>query len=130
MFRDMLTSGQYVILVQDSVLIGEQARDLLWVHGISLKGADAVHVASAVAAGCSEFVTFDSGVTSKASELNAVFGLKIVAPRESTIIPQAHHPDAGPLFTAAEEMRSSGAGDKGKPDDGDDTAPPERAIVV
>src|SRR5580692_8846409 len=32
LFKGLLTSGQYVYLVQDSVLVAERARDLRWVH--------------------------------------------------------------------------------------------------
>ena len=42
----LLMSGQYVTLVQPTPFIGADARDLRWIHGIALKGADALHVAS------------------------------------------------------------------------------------
>ena len=50
-------SGQYVRLVQVTPFIAVDARDLRWVRGISLKGADSVHVASALAVKCEEFLT-------------------------------------------------------------------------
>jgi predicted nucleic acid-binding protein len=117
-FREMLTSGQFVVLVQDSILIGEQARDILWVHGISIRGADAIHIASAVSAGCEEFITFDEkSIGNRADQLREKFGLKVIPPRESQIVPRSKHPDAGPLFTAeaeqaiAEAQRVASAGD-------------------
>jgi hypothetical protein len=56
-FDRLLMSGQYVRLVQMTPFIAVDARDLRWVHGIALKGADSVHVASALAMKCSEFLT-------------------------------------------------------------------------
>jgi hypothetical protein len=46
LFKDLLMSGQFVILVQDSVLVAERARNLSWVHQLTFAGADAVHIAS------------------------------------------------------------------------------------
>jgi hypothetical protein len=39
-FERLLMSGQYVRLVQLTPFIATDARDLRWVHGINLKGAD------------------------------------------------------------------------------------------
>jgi hypothetical protein len=56
-FDRLLMSGQYVRLVQVTPFIAVDARDLRWVRGIALKGADSVHVASAFAMQCEEFLT-------------------------------------------------------------------------
>ena len=82
LFRKLLTSGTYVILVQDNIVVAEKARDLLWVHEIrKIKGADAIHVASAMQYGCDVFVTFDKGMHDKAPELDAL-GLDVMYPRD------------------------------------------------
>ncbi len=47
LFKRFLTSGRYVLLVQDSVLVAEKARNLRWVHGLAFGGADSIHLASA-----------------------------------------------------------------------------------
>src|ERR1035438_7410202 len=35
LFKKFLTSGRYILLVQDSVLVAERARNLRWVHGLA-----------------------------------------------------------------------------------------------
>jgi predicted nucleic acid-binding protein len=59
-FTRLLMSGQYVKLVQLTPFIAADARDLRWVHGINLKGADSIHVASALAMKCEELLSTDS----------------------------------------------------------------------
>jgi predicted nucleic acid-binding protein len=88
LFRSLLMSGKFAFLVQDTVLVAEQAVNLRWVHGMSFGGADAMHLASALAAGCVEFLTFDGsggkkGILSFASELFETFGIKAIRPRDS-----------------------------------------------
>lgn len=56
-FNRLLMSGQYVRLVQMTPFIAQDARDLRWNHGLNVKGADAIHVASAVAMKCDEFIS-------------------------------------------------------------------------
>lgn len=107
-FRAVLTSGQFVALVQDTILIAEQARDLLWVHGIPFGGADGIHVASAIASGCEEFLTFDHcHIISKAAELEEKFGLRAVLPRNSVLVPKSKHPDAGPLLAGVGALKDA-----------------------
>ena len=83
LFSKLLTSGRFVTLIQDTILVAELARDLLWVHGITgVKGADAIHIASAIQMSCDSFVTFDtSGMHAKASEL-AGLGTNVIYPRD------------------------------------------------
>jgi predicted nucleic acid-binding protein len=90
LYKKMLTSGQYVFLVQDSILIGERARDLLWVHGISLKGgADAIHLASAVEMECTEFITTDGRFLQahRKEEIFTKLKIRTVTPHESINLP-------------------------------------------
>ena len=86
LFRGILTSGQYVVLVQDTVLVAERARDLRWVHNIALDGADAVHVASALEMGCVEFITSDGRILGRAQEL-AALGLRVVSALDTGYLP-------------------------------------------
>jgi predicted nucleic acid-binding protein len=58
-FSLLLTSGQYVRLVQPTPFIATDARDLRWKYVISLKGADSIHVASAIDRKCEELLTSD-----------------------------------------------------------------------
>jgi hypothetical protein len=67
LFTRLLTSGQYVALVQPTPFIAADARDLRWQHGIVLRGADYLHVASGLAVKCSEFLTTDTKITGQAS---------------------------------------------------------------
>ena len=83
LFKSILTSGQFVILVQDSVLIAERARNLYWVHQLTFKGADAIHMASALEMRCEEFLTFDEHFHKKKSEVEAL-GVDVKFPRNTT----------------------------------------------
>jgi len=82
LFKDLLTSGQFVILVQDSVLVAERARNLSWVHQLTFSGADAVHVASALEMSCDELLTFDDKMHSKSKELEEL-GITVRFPKET-----------------------------------------------
>ena len=76
-FRRLLTSGQYVLLIQDTVLVAEQARNLRWVHEVNLSGPDSVHVASAISGRCGEFWTFDGKIPKFTQRLEAL-GLSVL----------------------------------------------------
>lgn len=67
-FSRLLMSGQYVNLVQATPFIAQDARDLRWIKGISLRGADGLHVASALAMKCEEFLSSDNRI----GRINAV----------------------------------------------------------
>lgn len=56
-FSALLMSGQYVRLVELTPFIAQNARDLRWTKEIALRGADSVHVASALDRRCGEFLT-------------------------------------------------------------------------
>ncbi len=70
-FLGLLASGKSgFLLVQPTVSIAERARNLRWVHDLNLSGADAIHVASALAMGCDEFITTDSkGILKRTEQL-------------------------------------------------------------
>jgi predicted nucleic acid-binding protein len=64
LYHRFLMSGQFVVLVQLTPFVAASARDLRWNHGISLRGADAVHLASALDRRCVEFMTSDEKLKS------------------------------------------------------------------
>lgn len=91
-FTAILTSGQYVRLVQTTPFIAIDARDLRWKYGISLKGADAIHVASAIDRRCEEFLTSDGRLLRLGQHRQALsrFGLEIRAGRETQCLPDKY----------------------------------------
>jgi len=78
-----------VYLIQESVLVAERARDLRWVHKITLRGADSVHVASALEMQCIEFVTTDEKIH-KQNDILRPLGLCVVYPHETTLLPDEY----------------------------------------
>src|ERR1700693_720511 len=92
-FNRLLMSGQYVVLVQPTPFIMEDGRDLKWVHEITLRGADSVHVASAMDRKCAEFITTDDQVkklNAKQKLLN--MGLRVICARETQCLPHKYRP--------------------------------------
>lgn len=75
MFTRLLMSGQYVTLVQPTPFLAADARDLRWKHDIVLRGADYIHVASALSMKCAELLTTDKGILAAAGKLK---GLSLV----------------------------------------------------
>jgi predicted nucleic acid-binding protein len=90
-FKNLLSSGTLIKLVQDSIFVAEQARDLMWKHGIVLKGMDAIHVASALDAGCKEFLTWDMDMGNQKTAQKIIklqeLGMKVIQPCQSTLLP-------------------------------------------
>jgi predicted nucleic acid-binding protein len=88
---NVLTSGRMFKLVQDSIFIAEQARDLRWKHNIKLKTMDAIHVASALEADCTEFLTCDTDMSRPkvAEKINLLgkLGISVVRPSLSQLLP-------------------------------------------
>lgn len=85
-FLGVLTSGRMFKLVQDSIFVAEQARNLRWVHHVKLSGMDAIHVASAIEAKCTEFLTWDARITDSAAFL-ASQGIRVIAPSQTQCLP-------------------------------------------
>jgi predicted nucleic acid-binding protein len=93
-FIGTLTSGRMFKLVQDSIFVAEQARDLRWKHNIILRGADAIHVASAIDAQCTEFLTWDTDIShpkvaNKVHLLNK-FGISVITPAQTQLLPTSY----------------------------------------
>jgi predicted nucleic acid-binding protein len=100
LFKRFLTSGRYVLLVQDSVLVAEKARNLRWVHGLSFGGADSIHLASALELRCDEFLTWDNRLHASAAALNDL-ALPVRFPRDTHCLPDRYRQLAIPAPQAA-----------------------------
>jgi predicted nucleic acid-binding protein len=93
-FRNLLCSGNLIKLVQDSVFVAEAGRDLLWKHDLRLSGMDAIHVASAIDARCTEFLTWDKHMNDpNDAQRVATFqkiGIRAILPSQSEILPSQY----------------------------------------
>jgi predicted nucleic acid-binding protein len=90
-FQSLLMSGQYVRLVQPTPFIATDARDLKWVHGISVRGADAIHIASALDRKCEEFITTDDQAKKLAAKATLLaLGLRIIRASETKCLPDKY----------------------------------------
>ena len=86
-YMGLLASGKSGIrLVQPTLAIAEKARDLRWLSKISLGGADALHVASALRMGCDELFTGDGKILKNAATLQSL-GLRVCHPSDSKLLP-------------------------------------------
>jgi predicted nucleic acid-binding protein len=86
-FLGLLASGKSgFALVQPTVTIAENARNLRWLHGLALKGADAIHVSSALAMKCDEFITTDERLL-KCAECLEKLNLHTCRPSETKLLP-------------------------------------------
>ncbi len=93
LFNSILVSGKVVRLADLTLGIAERARDLEWLHGITLGGADAIHVATAITLGCKEFFTFD--MSKNKSPIGrkkdiAKLGLRVITPSETIYLPESY----------------------------------------
>ena len=76
-FIGLLTSGKGgIVLVQPTLNILERARDLRWIHGVSLRGADAIHVATALHFKCDELITLDTKIA-KNGRILETLGIRV-----------------------------------------------------
>jgi predicted nucleic acid-binding protein len=88
--NSVLTSGRVITLSQVSQRIAERARDLEWDNGINLKGADSIHVATALVTDCKEFITFDAqGSRSplKNAEKIRKLNVNVIVPSQTEFLP-------------------------------------------
>lgn len=96
-FRDLLTSGQYVILSPPTPRTGQIAQDLRWKHGARLSGADGLHLATAIERGASEFITSDEKLKSQ-KNIDAVAKLpagspKLITAPQTLVLPAQYRQD-------------------------------------
>jgi len=92
LFMRFLSSGKHVVLIQPDVFVAEDARDLRWKHDITLSGADALHVASALSVGCKEFLTTDArrkGPLGQAQRI-AQLGINVILPSATGFLPDEY----------------------------------------
>lgn len=107
-FDHVLTSGQVAKIINPTVFTGKLATKLFWQDKIALKGADLLHVASAIEKKCIEFVTFDGADKPRAkspfknAERLQKMGLRVVRPSQTQVLPAAYRQGrlAGVLPTA------------------------------
>jgi PIN domain len=111
-FSSILTSGQYVRLIQATPFIGEDARDLRWKHGIALKGADGIHVASALDRKCEELLTTNGRLQRLGDHADRLmtFGLRVGAGRTTQCLPDKYRQLGLVDDEKAQRSGASGAG--------------------
>ncbi len=95
LFRSILTSGDVFIPIAADYFIAIGARDLRWKHNIYLKGADGIHLASALSMECDEFITDDpNDFLKKTTKENAAnLGIRIVRPQDTKCLPNKYRQD-------------------------------------
>lgn len=81
-FRALLTSGQFVHLLNPTPETTRLVQAFRWKHNLVLSGADAIHLASALERGCTEFITTDDRLKSskvqKALEVLSSLGVRTI----------------------------------------------------
>ena len=86
-FIGLLESGKSGIkLIQPTSAIQLKARDLRWRFGLTLKGLDSLHAATALFFKCDEILTHDSGFQKNQEKL-AAMGLVVCAPSKTSALP-------------------------------------------
>lgn len=86
-FEMLLLSGKSGLeLIPLTQAIAIRARNLRWVSEINLKGADTIHIASAMQLQCDEIWTRDGRIWSNREKLLKL-GISVVRPSESRYLP-------------------------------------------
>jgi predicted nucleic acid-binding protein len=93
-FRRLLSSGQYVALLQQTPRTAQIAQDLRWRHNLVFGGPDALHFAAAIEAGANEFITTDERlrkpkVASAIPVLGAI-GLRVINGAATSFLPDSY----------------------------------------
>lgn len=92
-FLGLLASGKGgIAFVQPTFTIAEKARNLRWVHDLNFKGADAMHVASALHFSCREIITGDGRII-KASQFLQPMGLRACRAGDTALLPVKYRQD-------------------------------------
>ncbi len=89
LFIRLLMSGQYVTLVQPTPFLAADGRDLRWKHGVTLKGADYLHIASGLAVKCAEFLTTDGRILSNGKLIDRL-GMRLATPSKTVLLPDKY----------------------------------------
>ena len=115
LFSRLLTSGKHVTLIEPDVFVAEDAQQLRWKHGIKLSGADALHVAAAMSANCTEFMTTDGErdtaekkkkIIGQASALRKL-GLLVIKPSQTGLLSDEYLQTAIPGIPVAPQRKTS-----------------------
>ncbi len=97
LFLQLLTSGRGGIkLVQPILAIIEDARNLRWSHGISLKGMDSIHAATALKFRCDEFLHRDGKISDSGTALSTL-GMRVCAPSDTKFLPDHYRQESLPV---------------------------------
>ena len=72
----LLSTKSGVMPVQPTPNIIRLARDLLWVHGVSHKAMDSIHIATAINQKCDYLLTSDEPLKAKMLPLASIFALR------------------------------------------------------
>lgn len=99
LINSILTSGKVILLAEVTQNIAERARDLDWVHGIHMKGADSIHVATAITTGCKEIFTRDKNDLLKNASKLSTQGLRVLRPSDTQLLPPEYKYKQGKLLT-------------------------------
>ena len=88
-FMGLLTSGKSgITLIQPTLNIVERARDLRWIHGVNLQGADAIHVSSANYFKCDELITHDGKIRNNENvSILMKLGIRVCSGSETECLP-------------------------------------------
>lgn len=90
-FKTLLSGASGVILVQPDPFVVERARDLRWIHNLTLQPFDSLHVAAALEVGCTEFITTDGGILKRFNPINgAKLGLRAIMAADSSALPEGY----------------------------------------
>lgn len=104
-FNRLLMSGQYVKLIQPTPFIAVDAQQLRWRHQILLRGADALHIASALTLKCQEFLTTDGRIAKIGNQHKlGLMGLKLVKPAATACLPAKYRQLALPGHEKGESL--------------------------
>lgn len=87
LLRGVLESGRFTSLISADPFIAERGRDLRWVHGVTgpRRGADYIHLASALETGCEEFITVDERIIGEANRLR-LLGVRPTKPTQTALL--------------------------------------------
>ncbi len=91
-FSRLLMSGQYARLIMLTPFVAEDARDLRWKNGIALKGADGIHVASALATKCEEMLSSNGRLARLGAETGKLqkLGLAVRRGKDTVCLPEKY----------------------------------------
>lgn len=93
-YRALLTSGQYVQLINPTPSSARLIQRFRWDHGLVLGSADAMHFSGAIERGCLEFITTDGRIASArvgaAIPVLATMGMRVIAAPKTALLPTSY----------------------------------------